>query len=202
MRIQHLRLVEKNHQKIRLPADFGDPTKAGSDPAYHLLLSITHSSLNIKRRIQSVEVTGFAPAESWMVSRIPHFGTPTQGGNITKKCSLVQRLNSLSRFSLVLPGGYTIADPQNKFTKLGEVVSGFLNLAFLGAGFLMLSWFTWGAFQYLYAGGNKEALAKARARLIWAIAGFLIVVISFSISKYGSEFFAPQNVQITPVSPP
>lgn len=115
----------------------------------------------------------------------------------------------MNYLSLNVPGlnGGTagISAPPNfkadQFTNLGSVVSGGLNLAFMIGGFLMLFWFSWGVFQYLFAGGNKENLAKARARLTWAIMGFVFLTISFAISQYAQKIVPTEN-SITPVSIP
>lgn len=86
---------------------------------------------------------------------------------------------------------------------LGELVSMFLNIGFFIAGFLLLAWFGWGVFQYIFAGGNKENLAKARARIQWAIIGFLIVVISFAVSQYVQKIIPfRENQKLTPVTNP
>lgn len=71
-----------------------------------------------------------------------------------------------------------------QYKTLGDFVTALLNVFFLIAGFLMLIWFAWGVFQYIFAGGKKEDLAKARSRMTWAIVGFLITAISFAISQY------------------
>lgn len=86
---------------------------------------------------------------------------------------------------------------------LSELVSGFLEIGFFIAGFLLLSWFSWGVFQYIFASGNKESLAKARAKIQWAIIGFLIIVISFAVSQYVQTIIPfRENQNLTPVSNP
>ncbi len=115
------------------------------------------------------------------------------------------------KLALQVPGGFDqINSPANAFptgSTLGVVVSGFLNVAFYIAGFLMFFWLVWGIFQYIFAGGSKEGLASARKRIQWAIIGFVIVVLSFAVSQYAQGLFngAPgyQNFnQLTPVGGP
>ncbi len=67
---------------------------------------------------------------------------------------------------------------------LGGIASVALNLIFYIAGLLLAIWLVWGVMQYIFAGGNKEALAKARSRITYALVGFIIVVMSFTISQY------------------
>ncbi len=87
-------------------------------------------------------------------------------------------------------------------TRLSEIVSGFLNVAFYMAGFLMLYWLVWGIFQYIFAGGNKDGLSKARSRITWAIVGFLIIVVSFALKEYVQTIFPMQGVSPTNLTVP
>ena len=57
---------------------FGDSTKVERNLAYHLVKILSECCQNVKAgNSSSVEVTGFAPAESWMVSQILYSSTPT-----------------------------------------------------------------------------------------------------------------------------
>ena len=85
---------------------------------------------------------------------------------------------------------------------LGSALSQVLNIVFVVAGFLMFFWLTWGVFQYIFAGGNKEALAKARSRMIWVFVGFIIILLSFAIKDYLFEVVAPQTPPIKTMTAP
>jgi len=55
--------------------------------------------------------------------------------------------------------------------------------------------FVWGAVQMILSGGDKEAIAKARARITWAIVGVALMALSyliFALLQYvtGFKFFA------------
>src|SRR5258708_22674614 len=107
---------------------------------------------------------------------------------------------------LTFPGGETINNPipanrAGQFSDLGTTISSFLDVFFLIAGFLMVIWAFWGVFKYIFSGGNKEGLAKARAQITWAIAGFLILVIAFAVSEWVRNVFAPRAVPVTPLTP-
>jgi len=55
--------------------------------------------------------------------------------------------------------------------------------------------FIWGAVQMILSGGDKEAVAKARAKITWAIIGVTLMALSyviFALLEYmtGFRFFA------------
>lgn len=74
-----------------------------------------------------------------------------------------------------------------KFPDFGSLLSGLLNVAFTLAVFLAFFWLVWGAFQYMAAGGDKNALAEARSRIIWALVGLLITAIAFLVAQWASQ---------------
>lgn len=76
---------------------------------------------------------------------------------------------------------------------LGDIISGFFQIAFFLAGFLAFFWFVWGAFQYIFAGGDKEKLGKARSRITWAIVGLIIVALAFTISQFAQQILKPRG---------
>ncbi len=75
------------------------------------------------------------------------------------------------------------------FTQLGNIISALLNIAFYLVMFITFYYLVWGAFQYITASGKKEELAKARARITWALIGLLVVMISFLVAKYAGFIF-------------
>ncbi len=85
--------------------------------------------------------------------------------------------------------------PNFKFegAKVADILSGLLNIAFYIAIFLAFYWLVWGAFAYIMARGNKEDLAKARARIIWAIVGLIVIILSYTIAQFAAEIFTPKG---------
>ncbi len=101
------------------------------------------------------------------------------------------------------PGGDVTVNNPTGFTDVNSLVSGILKLGIYIAFVLAMSWLAWGVFQYIFSGGNKENLARARARITWAIIGLIIVLLAWAISRYVGEVFQPNNtINVTPVSPP
>lgn len=83
------------------------------------------------------------------------------------------------------------ANPTPQFKTLGDFLSGLFNIAFFIAVFLAFYFLVWGGFQYILAQGKKEELSKARARIVWALVGLMIVALAYSIAKFGAQIFPP-----------
>lgn len=100
----------------------------------------------------------------------------------------------MNKLALTIPGFSPIPAPSGlkpEFVDLGSFLSPLLNIAFFLVVFMAFYWLVWGAWQYIVSGGNKESLAKARARIRWALVGLLVVFMAYFIAKYAGEIFAP-----------
>lgn len=78
-----------------------------------------------------------------------------------------------------------------QFKNLGDIISPFLNIAFYAAVFLAFYFLIWGGFQYIMAQGKKEDLAKARARITWALIGLFVILMAYFIAGFVSQIFPP-----------
>lgn len=118
----------------------------------------------------------------------------------------------MTKLALDLPWGINSTptnfgyNPASKFSgansNLGYILTQFSEVALYAGGFLMFFWAAWGVFDYIRAEGNKEALAKARKRIQWAIVGFIILLFAFFISEFIQTAVLPvQSVRdLTPLS--
>lgn len=98
------------------------------------------------------------------------------------------------KIAITLPGGNTIPAPSGlkvEFQDLASFISPLLNIAFYIAVFLAFYFLVWGAFQYILASGKKEELAKAKARITWALVGLMVVFLAYFIARFGAEIFPP-----------
>lgn len=98
------------------------------------------------------------------------------------------------KIALTLPGTSPIPAPSGlkpEFVDLASFLTPLLNITFYIAVFLAFYWFVGGAFAYIMARGTKEELAKARARITWALIGLMVTLLAYSIAKFGSEIFRP-----------
>lgn len=94
----------------------------------------------------------------------------------------------------------TEVDPSNSAVTLGSVITPFGEIALYAGAFLMFFWALWGVFDYLRAEGNKEALAKARKKIQWAVAGFVILIMAFFISD-AVQGILLQNANLGAITP-
>lgn len=74
------------------------------------------------------------------------------------------------------------------------LLSNALNILYALAAIVFIFMIVWGAFQWIISGGDKEAVAKARARITHAIIGIVILSLAFVIISVlgqitGFQFF-------------
>ncbi len=79
----------------------------------------------------------------------------------------------------------------NKFDTLGDVLSGLLVVLFYVAIFIAFYFLVWGALSYIFAMGQKENLAKARARITWALIGLMVIIMAYLVAGYVREILPP-----------
>lgn len=102
----------------------------------------------------------------------------------------------MDKLALKLPFFDQIENPKDlvfsgDLANLGAILTGLLGIAFYIAGFFAFYWLIWGAFQYILASGNKEDLAKARARITWALVGLVVIFSAYLVAKFAWEIFPP-----------
>ncbi len=85
------------------------------------------------------------------------------------------------------------ANPAPQFKNLGDILSGIINITLYAAVFLAFYWLIWGAFQYIVAKGEKEGLAKARAKITWALIGLLFIFMSYFIARFVGQVLKPST---------
>lgn len=107
---------------------------------------------------------------------------------------------SMKQLTLTLPGGNTINPPADlktpsggKFTDLASVITPAVEVIFYVATFLAFYYLVWGALMYLLAKGEKEGLAKARAKITWALVGLVVIFLAFMAARYAGIVFTPDK---------
>lgn len=82
----------------------------------------------------------------------------------------------------------TITPPPQGYTKLGEFISNVLNLAFIVAVLAVLAMLVWGAFEWITSGGEKEAVGKARNKILNALIGLAVLAVTFALATIAAQF--------------
>ena len=70
---------------------------------------------------------------------------------------------------------------------LGAFLNNLLAILFSLVGFIFLFMIVFGAFQWITAGADKEAVAKSRARITNAVIGIVILSLAFFLTRFVGE---------------
>ena len=77
----------------------------------------------------------------------------------------------------------------NQATFIGELVTNILPIIFAFAGFVSVIIIVISGIQFITSSGNPEAAAGARNRLIYALIGFVIIILAFAITQIIDKIF-------------
>ncbi len=105
----------------------------------------------------------------------------------------------LTELALKLPGGENLKPPGNipsggLSTKGGDALRTGLGVAMIGAVLVCLIFIVWGGLAWISSGGDKQKLAAARARIMYAIVGLVLVLLSFMIVNLFTGFLGLPSV--------
>lgn len=81
----------------------------------------------------------------------------------------------------------TITPPKYGYTELGPFINNVLTVVFSLSILVVLVMLIWGALEWIVSGGDKEAVAKARTRIINALIGLAVLAIAFAMAYLGSQ---------------
>lgn len=82
-----------------------------------------------------------------------------------------------------------VTPPAGKgFKTLGDFVTNTLQIAFAVAILVVLIMLIWGAFEWISSGGDKDAVGKARGRIINALIGLAVLAVAFALAKLAAQF--------------
>lgn len=95
-----------------------------------------------------------------------------------------------------------ITPPSKGYNDLGKFVTNVINLALSLALLLVLVMLIWGAFEWITSGGDKEAVGKARGRIISALIGLAILAVAFALATVASLFLGFPDLRSIPIPTP
>ena len=85
--------------------------------------------------------------------------------------------------------------PEFKETGLvGQIISVILPIILTIGGFITVIVIIISGIQFVLSSGNPEAAAAAKNRLVYALAGFIIIVLAFAILQIVNRIFLGTNI--------
>lgn len=111
-----------------------------------------------------------------------------------KKLAFLTAAASFFSPAVVLAQTIDITPPGQGFKDLGDAISKILTISFVVALIVVLAMLIWGAFEWIASGGDKEAVGKARNRIISALVGFAVLAIAFALFRLAGQFLGIEGV--------
>jgi len=74
------------------------------------------------------------------------------------------------------------------FATLSNFITNTLTIAFAVALLVVLAMLIWGAFEWITSGGDKDAVGKARSRIINALIGLAVLAVAFALTRVAAQF--------------
>lgn len=109
-------------------------------------------------------------------------------------CIAKDPLKPLDGGSCQKTGNITIkapTDAANKpigYSDLGKFINNIITLVFILAIIIVLFMLIWGALEWITSGGEKEAVAGARNRIISALIGLAVLSVAFALANVAGQF--------------
>lgn len=85
-------------------------------------------------------------------------------------------------------GQIGIVPPDQGFKSIGDFLTNSLSVAFAVAIVVVLVMLIWGAFEWITSGGDKEAVGKARGRIINALIGLAVLAVAYALARVAGQF--------------
>lgn len=82
-------------------------------------------------------------------------------------------------------GGFSIniERPKAGYTDIGSFITNILTVLFGLAALIVLFMLIWGAYEWITSGGDKEAISRARGRIIASLIGLAVLGVSIAIAS-------------------
>ncbi len=82
----------------------------------------------------------------------------------------------------------TITPPNLGYHSLGTFITAVVNLVFIVGALAVLVMIVWGAVQWIFSGGEKEAVGKARDRILNALIGLAVLAVAVALAAAFGQF--------------
>lgn len=101
-----------------------------------------------------------------------------------------------------LAADITISPPPQGYKDLGAFITNLVTIAFIVGVFVVLIMLIIGAYEWIVSGGDKEAVGKARNRIINALIGIAVLAVAFALAKLAAQILGfPDLSRFTIPSP-
>lgn len=110
-----------------------------------------------------------------------------------KVAAIVSSIAYLSSLTNVFAVDSTIAITQRApgegggYTTIGFFISNLITIGLTIGIIAVLIMLVWGAFDWIMSGGDKDAVGKARSRIINALIGLAVMAVAFALAKVGAS---------------
>lgn len=88
------------------------------------------------------------------------------------------------------------------YHRISDFLTAAIRLAFIIALIAVLIMLIWGAIEWIFSGGNKDAVGNARNRIIHALVGLAILAIAIAIVTFAGTFVGINILGDLPVPTP
>ncbi len=96
----------------------------------------------------------------------------------------------------------TITPPNVGYNDLGKFITNIITIAFSLAVLAVLVMLIYGSFEWIVSGGDKEAVGKARGRIINALIGLAVLSVAFALATLGTQILGLGSRAHLPVPKP
>src|SRR3989344_2501015 len=103
--------------------------------------------------------------------------------------SILYLLTASSVFAQEITLNRPTVDGNNAgYANISEFINNAITLAFIIAVVLVLGMLVWGAVEWITSGGDKDAVGKARGKIINALIGLAILAVAYALARLGGQF--------------
>jgi len=95
-----------------------------------------------------------------------------------------------------------ISPPPQGYTNIGQFITNVLQLSFVLAVLAVLVMLVWGAFEWITSGGDKDAIGKARSKIINALIGLAVLSVAFALFRLAGQFLGFETTTFPIPTPP
>jgi hypothetical protein len=99
----------------------------------------------------------------------------------------------IEKLAYQTPGGYNLRPvsgmPSEGYSTLQTILTWSITMLMIVATLVFIVLLVWGGIQWITSGGEKAGIESARKRIVFAIAGLVVIFLSFAIIRLVGQFF-------------